>query len=197
MYEEQLTFAKDVLAFKTGGGKDAKIFITFKVKKNNELIVYNIPLLTLNSLQLWTSKPKIPRYVMGSAQPVGLSTGVRSISGHIVATTENESIGMILRDKLKDYKPIKAIDLNLDINGIVSIEKLDELRYLDELPPCQIQIFLSNPVTKKVYSKAVYGVTFSSESHALGTGASMIARYSFVATNISSIRKEEVSKKKI
>lgn len=193
---QRVKFAEDTLNFQVGTGKDAKIFIKFIVKQNDKLLLYNIPLLTLNSIQIWTSKPKIPRWVMGNADPVGLSVGIRTISGFITASTENVSLGSMLRKALKEYHPVNASELNLDTEGIVTIDKLDEVRYLDQLPPCQINIYISNPTTGKVFSKAVYGVEFSNESHGIGTSANMGAQYSFVARDIAPIKLEEISEKK-
>lgn len=190
---QKVEFAKDTLSFQVGTGKDAKIFIKFSVKKDNDLLIYNIPLLNLNSIQIWTSKPKLPRYVMGSAQPVGVSNGIRQITGFITGTTENESIGTILRRQLANYKPISASSLSLDTDGIITIEQLDKLEYLDQLPPCSIHIYLFNPSTGKVFSKALYGVIFTNEGHSIGVSATMGAQYSFIASNIGAIIKEDVS----
>lgn len=195
MNRQSVEFAKENLSFQVGTGKDAKVFVRFSVKENDKLLVYNIPLLTLNSIQIWTSKPKLPRYAMGSADPVGLSIGIRQISGFIVSTTENESLGTILRRMLKNYKPISASSLNLETDGLITIEQLDEMKYLDQLPPCSIHIYLSNPATGHVFSKAIYGVVFVNESHDIGRSATMGAQYSFMASNIGPIIKEEISER--
>ena len=191
--KQRVEFAKDTLSFQVGTGKDAKIFIKFAVKKDDQLLIYNIPLLQLSSIQIWTSKPKIPRYVMGSANPVGVSVGIRQITGYITATTENESLGHILRKKLQYYKPVSASNLSLDTDGLITINQLDNLEYLDQLPPCSIHIYLFNPTTGKVFSKAIYGVVFSNEGHDVGVSATMGAQYSFIASNIGPIQKEEES----
>ena len=190
---QKVEFAKETLSFQVGTGKDAKIFIKFSVKRDDDLLIYNIPLLQLNSIQIWTSKPKLPRYVMGSANPVGVSNGIRQITGFITGSTENESLGTILRRKLSFYQPVSASSLSLDTDGIITIEQLDKLEYLDQLPPCSIHIYLFNPTTGKVFSKAIYGVIFTNEGHDIGVSAMMGAQYSFIASNIGPIIKEEVS----
>lgn len=192
--EQKVNFAKQTLSFEVGTGKDAKIFVKFKIKdKKNDILIYNIPLLTLMSIQIWTSRPKIPRVAIGSAQPIGLSKGIRTIVGFITANTENESLGNTLRRLLKNYKPVSASKLNINTDGIISIDQLDELEYLDQLPPCQINIYLSNPTTGYVFSKAIYGVVFNNEAHSVGIGAGMGAQYSFMASRIDPIIKEDIS----
>lgn len=193
MNKQKVDFIKDNLSFQVGTGKDAKIFIKFALKKDNEVLIYNIPLLTLNSIQIWSSKPKVPIYVMGSAQPKGLGQGVKQITGFIVTTTENESLGTILRRNLKNYRPVTASNLNLDTDGLITINQLDKLHYLDQLPPCSIHIYISNPTTGFVFSKGIYGVSFVSESHDVGRSPTMGAQYSFIAVDAGPIIKEDVS----
>ncbi|MGL5717043.1 MAG: hypothetical protein ACRCX2_28765 [Paraclostridium sp.] len=191
--EQQVEFAKRPLSFKVGTGKDARIFIKFIVDEEGEKNIYNIPLLTLNSLQVFTSRPKVPRYTFGSASPKGLSIGIKNVSGFITAVTPNQSLGKVIREKMKGYQPISANELNLDTDGIITIEELDKLRYLDQLPPCQINIYITHPDTKKVFSKAIYGVVFSNESHSIGGSEAMAEQYSFAAAETGPIRHEEVS----
>lgn len=190
--QQSVSFAKPLYAYSAGTGKDAKIFIKFVVNENGINKVFNIPLVTLISVQVFSSKPKEPRYVFGSADPVGLSEGVRSVGGYITAVTHNQSIGHIIREHLKDYQPVEGADLNLDVSGLITLDELDGLKHLDELPPCDIKIFLTNPITKKVYSKTIYGCVFSSESHGIGNSAAMSEQYSFAAAEIGPLLKEEV-----
>ncbi|MGL6098603.1 MAG: ribose-phosphate pyrophosphokinase [Fusobacteriaceae bacterium] len=191
MSGQQFDFAKKVLSYQVGTGKDAKIFIKFIVDREGKKEIYNIPLLTLNSIQLFSKQAKVPRHAFGSADPKGLSIGIKSYSGFITATTLNESIGKKIRRKLAWYKPVKADNLTLDTDGIIDLRQLDELQYLDQLPPCQLMLYMTSPETKKVFSKMVYGVTFTNESHS--TGTAMSEQYSFVATDASAITLEEIS----
>jgi hypothetical protein len=201
MAEQSVEFAKRPLSFKVGTGKDAKIFIKFVVNETVDGVeqknIYNIPMLNLNSIQVFTSKPKVPRYTFGSADPKGLSKGMRQVSGYITAVTPNQSLGKLIREKMKNYKPIEASNLNLDTDGIITIEELDKLQYLDQLPPCQINIYLTHPDTKKVFSQAVYGVVFSSEAHNIGNSAAMGEQYKFAAASIGVLKHESVSESKI
>lgn len=193
MEQQKVEFARKSLTFKTGTGKDAKIFIKFLIEENGEKKIYNIPLLTINNFQVFSSRPKVPRYTFGSEKPIGLSRGIRVVNGHITATTLNETIGATLRRELSNYKPIKASDLELDNEGVITLESLDKIQYLDELPLCQINIFIQNPETKKVFSKSVYGVSFTSESHSVGTSPTMSEAYSFSADGISALNYEKIS----
>lgn len=188
---QEFDFSKKVLSYQVGTGKDAKIFIKFIVDRDGSKEIYNIPLITLNSIQLFSSQAKVPRHAFGSPDPKGLSVGIKSYSGFVTATTLNESIGKKLRNKLKYYQPVSADNLTLNTDGIIDIKQLDELQYLDQLPPCQLMLYMTNPETKKVFSKMVYGVTFTNESHS--TGTSMSEQYSFVATDSSAITLEDIS----
>lgn len=191
--QQKVSFAKQLYSYNAGTGKDAKIFIKFVVKENRVNKIFNIPLRTLVSIQVFTSMPKEARYAFGSADPIGLSKGVRNIGGYVTATTTHETIGYAIKRQLKYYKPIEGSDLNLDANGIITLDELQGLRYLDELPPCDIKIFLTNPVTRKVYSRTIFGCVFSSSSHGIGNSAAMGEQYSFAAADISGFVKEEVS----
>lgn len=191
MENHEVAFSKKVLSYKVGTGKDAKIFIKFIVDREGKKEIYNIPLLTLNSIQLFQSQAKVPRYAFGSPDPKGLSVGIKSYKGFITATTLNESIGKKLRDKLKDYEPVSGDDLTLNTDGIIDLKELDQLEYLDQLPPCQLMVFFNNPETKKVYSKMINGVVFTNESHSIGS--SMAEQYSFSAVSGTPIRLEEIS----
>lgn len=194
MEKQQVEFSKKVLSYKVGTGKDAKIFIKFIVDKDGKKEIYNIPLLTLISIQLFESQAKVPRHTFGSPDPTALSIGIKSYKGFLTATTLNESIGKKLRSKLKDYKPVEADNLTLNTDGIIDIKELDELEYLDQLPPCQLMVYFTQPETKKVFSKMIHGVTFTNESHSIG--GSMAEQYSFTATNGTPIRLEEISNTK-
>ncbi|MGL4998406.1 MAG: ribose-phosphate pyrophosphokinase [Cetobacterium sp.] len=190
---QQMEIAKKPLSFKVGTGKDAKIFIKILVNEDGKDNIYNVPLLTLNSIQVFSSRQKAPRYCFGSADPRGLSQGIRTVNGYITSTTLNESLGSLLRRVCKDYLPVEATDLNLDTDGIITIEELDKLRHLDQLPPCQINIYIKNPESHEVFSKTVYGVVFTNESHSIGTAATMGEQYSFGAADIGPIKHEEIS----
>lgn len=193
--QQSVNFSEELFHFQVGTGKDAKIFIRFLVEEDGVINVYNIPLLTLNSIQVFTSKPKVPVFCIGDADPVGLGQGLTNLNGHITATTPNETIGMVIRRVLKDYKPVVAKNLDLNTDGIITLTALDKLKHLDQLPPCQINIYISNPYSKKVFSKSLNGVTFSTESHTIGNSASMLEQYSFIATSANPVRKEEISEK--
>lgn len=193
--QQSVNYSEELFHFECGTGKDAKLFIRFMLEENGTVNVYNIPLLTINSIQVFTSKPKVPRYVMGSADPVALTEGITNVGGYITATTPNETIGMIIRRMLKHYKPVEAAKLEIDTDGIISIRELDELRHLDQLPLCQINIYISNPYSKKVFSKGIYGVAFNNESHTIGNSAAMLEQYSFMASSIGPIKLEELSEK--
>lgn len=196
MSEHQLQIAKKPLAFKVGTGKDAKIFLKVIVEENGAKNFYNIPLLTLNSIQVFSSKAKVPRYAFGSPDPRGLSTGIRNVSGYITATTLNESIGSIIRDKLKNYKPVEATEMDLNTDGYITVKSLEQLRHLDQLPPCQINIYIKNPESNEIFSKTIYGVVFTNESHSIGGSATMGEQYSFGASDIGPMRHEEISEEK-
>lgn len=192
--QQRVEFAKQLYAYSAGTGKDAKIFIKFAVHDGGVNKIFNIPLVTLNSVQIFTSVPKEPRYVFGNADPVGLSSGALNVGGYVTAVTFNKTIGAKLREELSAYQAIDATALNLDENGIITLEELDRLRYLDELPPCDIKIFLTNPMTKKVYSKTIYGCVFASESHSIGQSAYMAEQYSFAAANVGPLVLEDIKK---
>lgn len=194
MNKHEVDFSKKVLSYQVGTGKDAKIFIKFIVDRDGKKEIYNIPLLTLNSIQLFKSQAKAPRHCFGSPDPKGLSVGPKQYRGFVTATTLNESIGKMLRRKLKDYQPLTADNLTLDTDGVIDLKTLDQLEYLDQLPPCQLMVYMTNPETKKVFSLMVYGVTFTNESHS--TGTSMSEQYSFIATDSGPITLQEISEVK-
>lgn len=196
MAQNQMEVAKKPLSFKVGTGKDAKVFIKVIVEEDGEKNYYNIPLLTLNSIQVFSTKTKLPRYTFGSADPKGLSTGIRNVSGYITATTLNESIASIARDKLRNFKPVEANNLELDTDGYISITQLEDLRHLDQLPPCQINIYIKNPESNEIFSKTIYGVVFTNESHSIGGSATMGEQYSFGASDIGPIKHEKISEEK-
>ncbi|MGL5719138.1 ribose-phosphate pyrophosphokinase [Cetobacterium sp.] len=196
MAGNQMEVAKKPLSFKVGTGKDAKIFLKVIVEEDGEKNYYNIPLLTLNSIQVFSTKAKVPRYTFGSPDPKGMSTGIRNVSGYITATTLNESIGSLVRDKLRNFKPVEASNLELDTDGYISITQLEDLRHLDQLPPSQINIYIKNPESNEIFSKTIYGVVFTNESHSIGGSATMGEQYSFGASDIGPIRHEEISEEK-
>lgn len=192
--QQSVPFAKQLYAYSAGTGKDVKIFIKFAVNENGVNQVFNIPLLTAISMQIFSSMPKEPRYILGSADPVGVSKGARNVGGYLTAASFNKTIGHVIREKLKDYQPVEGVKLNLDTDGLITLDELDNLRHLDQLPPCDIKIFITNPITKKVYSKTIYGCVFTSESHSIGNSAAMGEQYSFAAAEIGPLVNEKISK---
>lgn len=192
--QQHIEFAKQVYGYNCGTGKDAKIFIKFIVNENGVNKLFNIPLLTLNSIQVFTATPKEQRYVFGKADAKGVSTGFRQVSGYITAYTFNETIGRIIRRHMKDYKPVEGEDLQLSTSGYITLKELDNLRHLDQLPPCDIIMFMTNPETRQVFTKTIYGCVFSNESHSIGNSAAMMEQYSFMAANIGAVKAESVSK---
>lgn len=191
--QQSVGFAKETMAFSCGTGKDARIYIKFVVKEDGINKIYNIPLLTVTAIQVFTSTPKEPRFIIGQADPIGLNDGNKQIAGTINAITSNETIGNRLRKVLKNYRPIEGKNLQLDTNGYITLKELDGLKHLDQLPPCDIVIYLTNPFTKRVHSKMIKGVTFSSESHTIGNSATMNERYSFFGIKTTNIKEEELS----
>jgi hypothetical protein len=191
---QQVDFSKKVVHFQTGTGKDAKIFIRVAVNDTDGTKYYNIPILTVNSLQVFSSRPKVPRYTLGSANPKGLSVGIRSVNGFMSATTLNESISSIIRKKIINYEPIEATNLTIDEDGYISLDAVDQLQYLDQLPPCQIIIYVANPATGHTYSKVINGVVFMNEESAVGNSAAFGENYSFIAQSTSELKYEDISK---
>ena len=161
--QQRVEFAKSMYGYNCGTGKDAKIFIKFVVNENGVNKLFNIPLLTLNSIQVFTATPKEQRYIFGKADSKGVSKGFRQVSGFITAYTFNETIGRIIRRRLKEYRPIEAEDLELATSGYVTLKELEDLKHLDQLPPCDIVMFLTNPETKQVFTKTVYRCVFSND----------------------------------
>ena len=193
--QQQLEFAESVLSFSVGTGKDAQIYIKFKkINEDGTTSYYNVPLVTLSSIQVFSSKPKMPRFVFGSADPVALSHGVRQVRGFVVSTVLNESVGMYLRKAIQNYQPISAAEAELDENGYISLNELDELRHLDQLPPVDINIFITNPTTGQVFSKAIYGVMFNEENYSIGSGATMGETFSFLAQEVGELQHQKISK---
>ena len=99
----------------------------------------------------------------------------------------------IVRKELKNYSPIEGSKLNLDTDGIIELSELDRLKHLDELPPCQIKLFITHPISKLVYSKSIVGVKFTSSGYSIGGSATMGEQYSFVAVAVTPIKLEKVS----
>lgn len=195
--KQSVKFVERLFTYSAGTGKDARIFIKFMTIENGKKYIYNIPLVTLSSIQVFTSKAKEPRYTMGNANPRKVTEGVRRVAGHLTAATFNETIGRKIRRELKNYQPIEASKLNLDTSGTITLDELDKLTYLDQLPPCDIRIFLTNPYTKKVYKRMIYGCTFNAESHSIGSGAAMGEQYSFIAMDLGGIIYDDISKETI
>lgn len=195
MSQQQVEFSDKILTFHAGNGKDASIYIKFKkLNDDGTMSFYNLPLTTVNSIQVFSSMPKKPIHVFGNADPVGISKGVRQVRGFITSTVMNESIGSRIRTIMKNYQPLSASELELDENGYISLAQLDTLTNLDQLPPCDINIFITNPLTGKVYSKAVYGVMFTEENHSIGRGATMGESFSFLAQETGELQYQKISK---
>ena len=190
---DKLSVAKKLFGFRTGTGKDAKVFIKIAVKENGEKKIYNVPLLTLTSIQAFVSRPKVARRVMGTPNPIGLSKGIRTISGMMTSNVLNESLATKIKKLLKSYQPIEARNLSLDEENIITLEDTESLQYMDQLPPCDINVFITNPNTGKVFSKSIKGVVFKQNESATGSGPTIGESFSFVATDISPLKLEDIS----
>ena len=195
MAQQSVEIKKQIYNYAVGTGKDCKLFLTIAMEEKGKRKYYQIPLTTIVSLQVFTSTEKEPRYTFGDPDPRGLTHGFKRISGHITAVVFNESIGERIRKELKNYSPVEGSKLNLDTDGVIELSELDRLKHLDELPPCQIKLFITHPISKLVYSKSIVGVKFTSSGYSIGGSATMGEQYSFVAVAVTPVKLEKVSNK--
>ena len=191
--QQSVNIAQQTYNYAVGTGKDCKLFLNIATEEKGKRKFYRLPLTTIVSLQVFTSTEKQPRYVFGDPDPRGLTNGFKRVAGHLTAVVFNESLGEKVRKELKNYSPIEGSKLNLDTAGIIELSELDKLKHLDELPPCEIKMFIKHPVSKIVYSKSILGVQFTSSGHSIGGSATMGEQYSFVAVATTPIKIEKVS----
>ena len=193
MAQQSVDIKQQIYNYAVGTGKDCKLFLNIALEENGKRKFYYFPLTTIVSLQVFTSTEKEPRYVFGDPDPRGLTHGFKKISGFITSVVFNESLGARVRKELKNYSPVEGSKLNLDNAGIIELAELDKLKHLDELPPCEIKLFIKHPVTKIVYSKSIVGVKFTSSGYSIGSSATMGEQYSFMAMAVTPIKIEKVS----
>lgn len=193
MAEQNVTFSKQIYNYSVTTGKDCKLFICVVLEENGEKKYHNIPLTEIVSLQVFTSTAKETRYAFGNADPQGLTVGYTKVAGHLTAVVRNESLAEQVKKQIKNYKPVSGADLNLSISGAVTLDQLDNLKHLDQLPEFSIKLYVKSLTNKKVFSKTIYGCVFVSEASTIGGSAAMHEQYSFAAAALGPLRIEEVS----
>ena len=193
MAQQSIDFKQPIYNSAVGTGKDCKLFLNIVTEENGAKKFYQLPLTTIVSLQVFTSNEKEPRWAFGSADPRGLTEGFKSIRGHLTSVVLNESIGARIRRMMKHYKPVDGSKLKLDTNGIIDLKELDSFQHMDQLPPCEIKMYFTNPVNKKVFSVSILGVKFTSSGYSIGGSATMGEQFSFEAVSRTEVKEETVS----
>lgn len=193
MAEQKVDFNKQIYNYSVTTGKDCKLFICIALEENGEKKYYNVPLTEIVALQAFTSTAKETRYAFGNADPVGLTVGNTKVAGQLTAVVRNESLAEQVKKQIKNYKPVAGSDLNLSVSGAVTLDDLERLKHLDQLPEFSIKLYVKSLTNKKVFSRTIYGCVFISEGSTIGGSAVMQEQYSFAASSIGSMRIEEVS----
>jgi putative ribose-phosphate pyrophosphokinase len=195
MAQQSVKYKEYVHNFAVGTGKDCKLFLNIVTEENGAKKFYQLPLTTIVSIQVFTSNDKEPRWTFGSADPRGLTEGFKYIRGHLTSVVLNESIGARIRRMMKYYKPVDGSKLKLDTNGVIDLKELDSFQHMDQLPPCEIKMYFTNPVNKKVYSVSIIGVKFTSSGYSIGGSATMGEQFSFEAVARTEVKEEDVQNK--
>lgn len=179
--------------FDTFSGTEMKSYMNIRLLKGNpsdydfsksetELITFELG--TISALAVSTTTQVKPKPVLGKSNPIGVATGVRSISGSLTYEVFNTSVFQELKQKLefelaeKDYKYI-AFE-----NGFVcSITDLDNF---DSLPPFDLVITaVKENDQRRRMKKVIKHVVLVSNSSAIGLNSLTVQEnYEFIAADI-------------
>lgn len=179
--------------FDTFTGSDVNIRLIFSHKDDsNKKHVINIA--TLSSISGQIQVEGVPRYTMGQADPSAYSQGKRLISGMFVVETLNKSFVKELEALMpKDYfRTVTGItEQEIDTNTQIPIDRLQALRYADEISPFDIEIIAikeDNPSAKA--KRTIKGCQIMSESSGIGLSSIDSQEiFQFLAMDITPLEK--------
>ena len=125
---------------------------------------------TMQAIHVVTQTELIPRFEIGSVEPIGLTKGKRMISGAAVFGIISVSTIEMIKEQVG-----KTID---------GTSTGKELQYLDELPPIKFVIVADNGVTKA--KKEIIGISLFDNSSAVGLNQlGAVQQCKFIATDIT------------
>lgn len=135
----------------------------------------------------------VPRYVLGSANPVASSKGKRTIVGKMVFEVLNNSFITDIKNAIKQagvsldgsLTEGAGTDANSDGTGFVNTGI--EYIYEDQLPPMDIEIIATKEDSSGIQSsRTIKGVTIASKSSSIGIkDIDIQEEYEFIATEIT------------
>lgn len=174
-----------VFNFNSFNGSDVSIFLLFN--KAQASGIQTIQVGNISALKGVIQVEAAPRYVMGEADPQGLSTGKRLIQGSLTIESLNRAFITELAEILDEefLKTYRVADS--DATTVSSLK----LKYADQLPEFDIRIICvkeENP-NQKAY-RDIIGCKIFSESSGIGLSTLDIQEnYGFMAREITPMRK--------
>lgn len=179
--------------FDTFSGSDVTIRLVFPVK-DSENKKHIIRVANISSITGQIKVEGVPRYVMGESDPAAYSQGKRLVSGAFVVETLNKSFIKELESTLPKgyFKTVTGItETELDAGTTIPLEKLQELRYADEIGEFDIEILAikeDNPSAKA--RRTIKGCQVFSESGAIGLSSiDSSEAFQFLAKSITPLER--------
>jgi len=166
-------------------GVDMKMFAKFP--KGDGTGTVTVELGTLSAISGVIKTQVKPRVAIGYEEPIGLSTGMRLISGNLRFEVIDQSFINSMRNVSLNTNLTEATAKSMFIyNG-------QEIMYADQLPPMDIIVTAVSEIDKtKRAMRVIRGVVLTSQGSAIGLDSLTIQEsYEFIARKIEPLDKVE------
>lgn len=174
-------------------GADLRVYAQFARGDDEKGGTITVELGTLSAISGVIKTQVKPKIVIGESEPIGISTGMRMISGNLRFEVLNESF----------VNSMKSVSVNPDIFGKKSVEEIkkvftyngNELKYADQLPPMDIIVTaISESDSSKKAMRVIRGVILTSQGSAIGLDSLTVQEsYEFVARKIEPLKPIETN----
>ncbi|MGL5709824.1 MAG: hypothetical protein ACRCW9_03160 [Cetobacterium sp.] len=188
--------------FDTFSGTEMKSFLNIKLLKGDsasfdftdsetELVTFEMGTVSAMAVSVTTqTKPKV---VLGRSNPIGLATGVRSISGSLTYEVFNASVF----EELKFYLTEQLADKDYEYVGFESgvVCKITDLDNFDSLPPFDLVITaVKENDQRRRMKKVIKNVVLVSNASAVGLNSLTVQEnYEFIASDIVPFENHSIS----
>lgn len=173
-------------------GADMRIYAQF-VRGDDTTGTITVELGTLSAISGVIKTQVKPKIVIGESEPIGISTGMRMISGNLRFEVINESFINSMKSAATNPEAFKDMKSD-DIKKIFTYNG-KELKYADELPPMDVIITAiseSDPSKKAI--RVIRGVILTSQGSAIGLDSLTVQEsYEFVARKIEPLKPVETN----
>lgn len=159
-------------------GVDMKMFAKFPRGDNSGYVT--VELGTLSAISGVIKTQIKPRVAIGSEEPIGLSTGMRLISGNLRFEIIDESFINSMKNTVINK------GLTSDESKLIFTYDGQELQYADQLPPMDIIVTAVSEIDRsKRAMRVIKGVVLTSQGSAIGLDSLTVQEsYEFIAIKI-------------